>query len=262
VSELHVPVGLAMVVAALASAAPAAAETPAAASPPAPPPAVLVPVGSAPSPQPQSQPEWTPPGDGTAGGEGNLHDAPLFSPSGEMRHFTLTYNPLTLFLVRAELSLEIVLCDHHAIQLTGFYGSTRTNEVYPSAGDVSHADALTTLFSGGGGELGYRWYSGTGGARGFFVAPSFLLAHYTAAPARGAGTSTEMDGPTTPFWNLGGALDVGWQAIFADRWVAGLGAGLQYTVPTHAFPSQELPASVYADKGLRPRALMALGVAF
>jgi len=55
---------------------------------------------------------------------------------------------------------------------------------------------------------------------------------------------------------------VGWQQILADRWVAGIGGGLQYTVPTHAFPPQELPASVYAVRGLRPRLLLALGVAF
>ncbi len=207
-------------------------------------------------------PDWTPPGDSGKGGEGNLKDAPLFEPTGELRRFTLTWNPLTLFLVRAELSFEVLLDDHHALQLTGFYGGTRTNEVYPNAGDTSHQDALTTLFQGGGGELGYRWYSGTAGPRGLFVAPSFLLAGYVATPTRGAGTSVSANGQSIPYANLGGALDVGWQGIFADRWVAGFGAGLQYTAPTHSFPQQELPASVYAIRGLRPRLLLTLGVAF
>ena len=48
----------------------------------------------------------------------------------------------------------------------------------------------------------------------------------------------------------------------ADRIVAGLGGGLEYTVPTQSFPTQELPASVYADRGLHPRILLGLGVAF
>jgi hypothetical protein len=185
-----------------------------------------------------------------------------------MRHFTLTWNPFTLFAVRAQLSFEALLTDHHAIELVGFYGATRTNEVYlplksdPSQLDTSHEHAYTTLFQAVGGEIGYRWYSGTGGPRGLYVGPSFLLAHVTATPAEGAGTTSERDGATIPYWNLGGAIDVGWQAIFADRWVVGLGAGLMYTVPTHSFPAEELPASVYANRGLRPRFLLGLGVAF
>ena len=83
--------------------------------------------------------------------------------------------------------------------------------------------------------------------------PSLLAACYVAIPQRGA---------DVVYGNFGGAVDVGYQAIFADRWVAGLGGGLQYTVPTVTFPAQELPASVYAIRGLRPRLLLALGVAF
>jgi hypothetical protein len=215
-----------------------------------------------PPPPPPAEPEWTPPSDSAKGGEGNLKDAPLFQPSGELRRFTLTWNPLTLFLNRGEIALEILMTDHHALQITGFFGATRTNEVYPSAGDTSHEHAFTTLFMGGGGELGYRWYSGMAGPRGLYVAPSFLLAEYVATPTQGAGTKDARDGQSIPFTNLGGALDVGWQGIFADRWVAGIGAGLQYTVPTHTFPQQELPASVYAIRGLRPRLLLTLGVAF
>jgi hypothetical protein len=33
-------------------------------------------------------------------------------------------------------------------------------------------------------------------------------------------------------------------------------------VAMHTFPQQELPASVYAIRGLRPRMLLTLGVAF
>jgi hypothetical protein len=214
---------------------------------------------------PVAPPEWTPPGDATGSGEGNLHGAPLFPPTGEMRRFTLTWNPFTLFAVRAQLSLQILLTDHHALTLSGFYGATRTNEVYsPSCvGKGSpHGCALTTLFQAEGGEIGYRWYAGTGGPRGLYVGPSFLLSHDTATPARGAGTSAAVFGAEIPYWNLGGAIDVGWQAILADRFVVGLGGGLQYTVPTVTLPAQELPASIYANRGLRPRVLLDLGVAF
>jgi hypothetical protein len=215
-----------------------------------------------PPPAPSAAPEWTPPGDAARGGEGSLRGAPLFPPSGEMRRFALTWNPFTLFAVRAQLSIEILLTDHHGITLSGFYGATRTNEVYSPPTDTSHEHAYTTLFQAGGGEIGYRWYSGTAGPRGLYVGPSFLLSYDVATPARGAGTSKAVSGAAVPYWNLGGALDVGYQAILADRWVVGLGGGLMYTVPTVSFPAQELPASIYANRGLRPRVLLSLGVAF
>jgi hypothetical protein len=209
--------------------------------------------------------EWTPPADSARGGEGNLHDAPFFPPTGATRHVTLTWNPLTLFAMRAQFSLELMLTDHHVLELTGFFASTRTNEVYSDACkalNTPHTCADTTLFQGGGGEFGYRWYSGREGPRGFYVGPSFLLGHYTATPARGEGTRAEVQGVAIPFWNYGGAIDLGYQAILADRFVAGVGGGLQYTLPSHTFPAQELPASVYANRGLRPRFMITLGVAF
>jgi len=256
-THMRHPWGIGLVVAAACGAAPAFAQvamgdTPKPAGtmgdtpkPPeslAPATAAAAPAAVAPPASAARQPDWTPPSDSTLGGEGNLHDAPLFEPAGQQRRFTFTYNPLTLFLVRAEASVEVLLADHHVLQLTGFYGSTTTN-----------SDSDNNVFRGGGGELGYRWYSGTGGPRGLYIAPSFLAAGYVAIPQRGA---------SVPFANFGGAIDVGYQAIFSDRWVLGLGGGLQYTVPTVTFPAQELPASVYAIRGLRPRLVLALGVAF
>jgi hypothetical protein len=175
-------------------------------------------------------------------GEGELDDAPLAAPNGRMRRLVLSYNPFTLQLSRYGLNAELLLASHHGLVLSPFYAYTTTNE-----------DSFHNVFRGFGGELGYRWYSGRNGARGFFVGPSVLLGFYEGVPARGA---------TVPFANLGGALDVGYQAIVVDRWVVGIGGGLQYTVPTQTFPPQELPASVYAIQGLRPRLLLALGAAF
>jgi MYXO-CTERM domain-containing protein len=170
-----------------------------------------------------------------------LSDAPL-GARGEARRFALSWNPFTLHLERASLNLEVLARSHHVAVITLFGARTKTNE-----------DSYENVFEGLGGELGYRWYSGHDGPRGLYVGPSLLLARFWAVPARGE---------TIPFWNLGLAVDVGWQAIVADRWVVGVGAGAQYTVPTASFPAQELPASVYAIRGLRPRLLMALGYAF
>ena len=149
---------------------------------------------------------WSPPAEPDRSGEGSLHDAPLFEASGLPRRFSVTYNPLTLFLVRAELSAEVMVSDsgdHHAINGSFYYGSTTTN-----------SDSYGNVFRGFGGEIGYRYYWGTGGPRGLYLAPSFLIASYSAVPAHGA---------QVPYANLGGALDLGYQALLADRWVVGLG---------------------------------------
>src|SRR6185437_6784884 len=219
--------------AALPPAPPPPAAPPPVAPPPVPPPPTAAPAPPAAEPPPAPPPpDWAPPGDSQRGGEGNLHGSPLLAPSGEQRRFTLTWNPFTLFAVRAQLMLEAMLTDHHVLSLSLYYGATRTNETYPSScAGMAHDCALTTLFQGFGGELGYRWYSGTGGPRGFYIGPSFLLGRFDATPTVGAGTGMATTHGDIPFWNIGGAIDAGWQALIADRIVAGLGGGLEYTVP-------------------------------
>jgi hypothetical protein len=60
----------------------------------------------------------------------------------------------------------------------------------------------------------------------------------------------------------GGAVDVGWQALVADDWVVSLGGGGEYTFTSKAVPDQQAPAAYYANSGLHPRALAAVGYAF
>lgn len=158
-----------------------------------------------------------------------------------MRRFTIALSPLGPMVARWGGSLELTLASHHAIGLSGAYVHSHTNE------DTNN------VFRGGIGEIGYRYYFGEGGARGFFLGPSFILGRLEAVPERGASTS---------YWNLGGALDAGFSALVADRVLFALGAGVQYTAPTATFPAQELPASIYARPGVRPRLLLAIGIAF
>jgi hypothetical protein len=168
-------------------------------------------------------------------------DAPSPLPPPPPRSVAVSYNPLTLQLSRLSANLEIALGSHHIFEASPFFAYTRTN-----------SDS-NNVFSGVGAELGYRYYFGEGGMRGLYVGPAVLLGFYSAQAATGQSTT---------FQNFGGALDVGYQAIVADRVVLGLGTGVQYTVPTLTFLPQELPASVYAVRGLRPRLLFAVGVAF
>lgn len=166
----------------------------------------------------------------------------LGAPRGEHRWLTLSYNPFTLQAARYGANAELLVLSHHVIEGTLYWANTLTNE-----------DSFNNRFRGIGGEIGYRYYTGHDGPRGIFVGPSFLLGSFEAIPARGA---------TTQFQNYGVALDFGYQALVADRWVVGVGGGLQYNRPDKTFPQQEVPASVYANPGVRPRLLLALGVAF
>jgi hypothetical protein len=157
------------------------------------------------------------------------------------RRIAISYDPLTLMLQRYGANVEVLLASHHVLGVSAYYAYARTNE------DTNN------VFRGVGGELGYRWYSGDDGPRGFYIGPSVLLGRFEAVPARGDSVS---------YWNVGGAMDLGWQALVADRVLFGLGAGLQYTAPTVSLAAQEVTASVYANAGLRPRLSLAFGVAF
>ena len=174
-------------------------------------------------------------------GEAMAIDAPPSEPEPPMRRLAIYVNPLSLLLDRYGGSIELALASHHVIEAGAYYVYCATNS---DAGNV---------FEGVGGELGYRLYLGDNGPRGFYVGPSFLLAALTAIPQ--AGTSIG-------YLDLGGALDIGYQALVEGRVLVGIGAGAQYTVATKSFPPQQVPASVYANDGLRPRLSLAIGVAF
>lgn len=215
----------------------------------APAPPVAAPAASSPTPvaAPASDADD---GDATAPA---LDEGTFSAPRGERRWLTLSYNPFTLHVSRYGGNVELLVASHHVLEGTLYYADTVTNE-----------DSNGNRFRGWGGELGYRYYTGHDGPRGFFVGPSLLLAVMRAIPARGE---------TIDFLNYGIAVDAGYQAIIADRWVLGLGVGLQYNRPNKTFPQQEVPASIYAnaprgpdERGgglwVRPRLLLALGFAF
>jgi len=163
-----------------------------------------------------------------------------FSPP-QRRYVVIELTPLNLEIRRYGGQVEIMPAEHHAVQLSAYYFNWTTG-----------ADSFNNTFRGIGGEMGYRYYFGDAGPRGFFLGPSFLLGAFDGVPQNGA---------VVHFENLGGAFDVGYQALLFDRLSLGAGLGLQYTAPTVDIPHQEVPASTVANAGLRPRFLLAFGVA-
>jgi hypothetical protein len=175
-------------------------------------------------------------------------DVAVKEPAPARRIFAIEWNPVALVIHRISGNLEIAPAEHHAVTLNGYYFNTRTAQFTTLEGTTP-----SQRFDGGGGEIGYRYYSGRGGPRGFFAGPSFTLASVTA---------TDSVGNETSFWNYGVAVDVGWQALVADDWVISLGGGAMYTFTSKSIPDQQAPAAYYANGGLHPRALASVGYAF
>jgi hypothetical protein len=183
-----------------------------------------------------------------------LHEAP--SPH---RTLTLEWNPLALFIDRFSVNAVLAPGDHHALVLSPFY--TWANTVPYATGIDANGNplpggtlnVLAQTFHGFGGELGYRYYFDLGGPRGIFIGPSLILAAITATAGNGSQTS---------FADFGLAADVGYEALLADTIAVSVGAGAQYAWPSKSIPDQQLPASIYANKGVQPRLLLSLGYAF
>jgi hypothetical protein len=151
-----------------------------------------------------------------------------------------------------KLSLNFVLAplEHHALILSPYYVLTRTTPITVFDDNSNPTQLPVQTFRGYGTELGYRYYSGQGGLRGFFAGPSLILAAMTAQA---------QNGQKTPYLDYGVAVDVGYQALVVDSVSLSIGAGLQYTTPSKNIPEQMLWAKVFANTAVFPRVLVSVG---
>lgn len=181
--------------------------------------------------------------------EANAVDVRIPEAPPPARVVAIEYNPIALAINRISFNVELAPAEHHALVLSPYY-------FYPATPTFTNGAGLTVLgqkFEGLGGELGYRYYFGRGGLRGWFAGPSILAAWVE---------STAGDGAKTSFEDVGVAADVGYQALVVDDWVVSLGAGAQFVWTTRSIPDQQMPANIYANRGVQPRVLFALGYAF
>jgi hypothetical protein len=147
-------------------------------------------------------------------------------------------------LGKLSLNLVIAPLEHHALILSPFYVLTRTTPINIYDDDLNPTRLPVQTFRGYGTELGYRYYTGEGGLRGFFAGPSLILSAMTA---------TAQNGTKTSYLDYGVAADIGYQALVVDRVSLSLGAGLQYTTTDKSIPEQMLWAKVFANTALLPR---------
>jgi hypothetical protein len=170
------------------------------------------------------------------------------------RVVSLEWNPIALLYRRVSVNVEIAPADHHVLILSPyyFYSQTAAFETSPDAAGNS-VQVPSQRFEGFGGEIGYRYYTGLGGPRGFFVGPSLILASVQCKAGNGA---------TTSLADYGVAFDVGYQMLVANNWAIALGVGAEYTWASKSLPDQQWPANIYANSGFHARPLFALGYAF
>lgn len=168
-------------------------------------------------------------------------------PPGNYHAVAVEWNPLGIFVGgRLSFQGEIVPSEHHALELSANFVHT-TSDVA-----IGNSATIQQTFTGAGGEVGYRYYTGRRGPNGFFVGPSFIAGLYNAS----------LPQNEQSFSNIGIAVDVGLQKIFFEHLVVGGGVGLQWTTVSHDFADLPTNASIIAGGGLKPRLLLALGYAF
>jgi hypothetical protein len=178
------------------------------------------------------------------------------------RVLAIEFNPLSLIIGKISANAIITPGDHWALMLSPFYVSTTTQSIVifgnAPSGLQGPSPSPTALlpqqtFSGFGGEIGGRYYTGLGGPRGFFGGASLIL---------GAMNAHAQDGSNLGYLDYGVAVDLGYEVLVVDKVALTVGAGVQWTNPSTPVPNQQFPADVYANGKVMPRMLASIGWAF
>lgn len=169
--------------------------------------------------------------------------APSAPEEPRSRHLVVALNPLALTFMRLSLDAEWAIEPSFALRASGHA------QLMPNSG------LYDTSFVGGGGELGFRYYSGRRGSEGLFVGPSLVGGFYTAnwSPAN-------VD---VSYRVLGPALDVGYSTLVTDHLWISAGAGVQHLFSSDRTPALGPTAGALATAVEEPRVLrLASGAGF
>jgi hypothetical protein len=175
-----------------------------------------------------------------------------------MKHIAIEANPFGILIGHYSAQLELMPWRHSAFIINPHFDHVSSDI---SSGDgLSNSTSYSESFTGFGTELGYRFYTGKTGMTGFYFGPSVLLGTYTAS-ADNVVVGNTTTSSSISFQQIGGALDVGGQAVVGPGIVIGAGFGLQYTAVNQSFQDLPLTASILAGGGIRPRFLFSIGYA-
>ncbi len=166
---------------------------------------------------------------------------------GKYNAVAATWNPLGMIVGgRVSFNVEYAPLTHHVIIVSPHFAS-------PSQRMSDGTDSSYEYrFTGVGGEIGYRYYTGHRGMNGIFIGPSLIGGMYDA----------KLGETSTLFTNIGLAADLGIQQIFFDHLALGAGAGIEYLYVSKVFGELATSPSTIAVTGLKPRLLAQAGYAF
>jgi hypothetical protein len=171
----------------------------------------------------------------------------------DRRHpVALTMNPLGFVIQRYGGNLEYSFVPHHAATASLYVQSVPVEMVRPFASGVEIRDrAAAPSF---GGEIGYRLYSGRGGAEGLFIGGSFV-AMPIAYPRLGPDFGVELE----RVYGTGGAIDIGAQTVTSFGLTIGGGLGASFLAYDMPNDLRRLP---FAMPNVLPRLLLQTGYSF
>jgi hypothetical protein len=175
-----------------------------------------------------------------------------------MKHIAIEANPFGILIGHYSAQLELMPWRHSAFIINPHFDHVSSD--ISSSDGAGNSVSYSESFTGFGTELGYRFYTGKTGMTGFYFGPSVLLGTYTASADSGA-TGAGSSSSSISFQQIGGALDIGGQAVVGPGVVIGAGFGLQYTAVNQSFNDLPLTASILAGGGIRPRFLFSIGYA-
>lgn len=174
------------------------------------------------------------------------------------RPVALTINPLAFVIQRYGGNIEWSFARHHALIGSGYLQSVPVEMVRPFAGEVQIRDKNATPAFGG--ELGYRLYSGKRGAEGLFIGGSFVampVAYPRVGGVDAATTTASVE--LARIYGVGGAIDIGAQAV--TSWGLTIGGGLGASFLAYNYPDD--PARLpYSLPSVLPRLLLQTGYSF
>lgn len=166
---------------------------------------------------------------------------------GEFSPLAVELNPLGLIVGgRVSVNVEWAPVKHHVVIVSPHFVNTSAELA------VSPEVMQSRTFTGGGAEIGYRYYTGQNGMNGIFFGPSLIGGVFNAS----------LPGEDNVFTNVGIAADVGFQDIVFDHLVLGAGVGLQYLRVSDNFGDLPAGPSAIASSGIKPRLLAQAGYAF
>lgn len=165
---------------------------------------------------------------------------------GPYAPLAIEVNPLGVIMGRYSAQIEWAPVTHNVILVSP--------HIIHTSADINTTvnSKESETFTGVGGEVGYRYYTGHRGMNGVFIGPSILVGAYNAS----------FLGTDQTFTNIGGAVDVGFKGLIADHLALGGGVGLEYLHVSHDFGDLPTGQAAIASSGVKPRLLFEAGYAF